>query len=242
MWVKICGNTTLDDARLAAEFGADALGFILAPSKRQVTPEEVAAITSELPEDVVTIGVFTTANIAEIVNATRRAGLKGVQLHTRNDSRLVSALRAELGPDWFLMQVVDRAVDQAGPAQDDRFVRELETALSDPMLDAVLVDAAKGGTSGGMGIAFPWEGTAPLLRAAQERAGGEHRRLGARAPKLIVAGGLTAENVAEAISALRPDGVDVASGVEAAPGRKDPERLRAFLMQARGAAARTVRP
>src|SRR5277367_1331317 len=96
MWVKICANTNLQDALLAAELGADAVGFVFAPSKRQVTAEQVAAITPELPSSVCKVGVFATKDAAEIVAAVERAGLNAVQLHGAPDAELLRELSEAL--------------------------------------------------------------------------------------------------------------------------------------------------
>src|SRR5579871_5215539 len=104
MWVKICGNTSLEDARGAAEAGADAAGFIFAPSKRQVTIEQVATITPHLSLEK--IGVFVDAAFETIVATVESAGLTGVQLHSAVDSDLATRLRARFGSDFRLLQVI----------------------------------------------------------------------------------------------------------------------------------------
>ena len=216
MWVKICANTNLDDALLAASLGADALGFVFAPSPRRVTAEQVAAITRDLPAAVETIGVFTSVDPEEIRTAVQTAGLTGVQLHSAYDPSLIAQLAAQLS-GVRLIQTTHRSVAAHDPAAGAEEIVQLRTA---PHLQAVLVDSRTAGAAGGTGIAFDWE-TA-------------HASLKGLAPMpLIVAGGLHPENVQEAIRVLQPWGVDVASGVEAAPGRKDPRKLAAFIAQAR---------
>ena len=230
MFVKICANTNLADAQLAAELGADAAGFVFAPSKRQVTADQVAAITPHLPDNLLTVGVFATADAQEIISAVRASGLRGVQLHTSPNARLAEDLNRTFEGQVQIIQTVSYAIDAADrTAADDAFSGALKIALQTPAVSAVLLDAAWGSASGGLGVAFDWEHVAALVRRAYDEAGANTLGL----PKLIVAGGLRAENVAEAIAVLRPWGVDVASGVEASPGRKDPERLRAFLAAAR---------
>src|SRR5215472_4221091 len=96
MWIKICANTNLADASLAADLGADALGFVFAPSPRRVTPEQAAIITAHLPASIEKIGVFQTTDPAEIVSAVRIAGLTGAQLHSSPVSDLPATLAAEL--------------------------------------------------------------------------------------------------------------------------------------------------
>lgn len=223
MFIKICANTNLEDARLAAELGVDAVGFVFAPSKRRVTAEQVAEITRELPADLAKVGVFTSTDAAEIVQAAKIARLTAVQLHSAFDPKLVDAIHAASGGVLHVMQVVDVSV-----GMDLERLRGLLTAvLSHPYVLVALLDASHGGVSGGTGMSFDWERTAVVVREVQEATGGW----------VIVAGGLHAENVGEAIAAFAPWGVDVASGVESAPGKKDPERLRAFVAAARAAGA-----
>jgi phosphoribosylanthranilate isomerase len=221
MFIKICANTNLEDARLAAELGVDAVGFVFAPSKRRVTPEQVKEITRELPAELAKVGVFTSTDAAEIVRTAKVAGLTAVQLHSAFDPKLVDAIDAGSGSVLHVVQVVDVPVGR-GPEE----LRGLLTAvLSHPYVLVALLDASHGGVSGGTGKSFDWERTAAVVREVQEATGGW----------VIVAGGLNAENVWEAIEAFAPWGVDVASGVESAPGKKDPERLRAFVAAARAA-------
>ncbi len=231
MFVKICANTNVEDARLAAELGVDAVGFVFAPSKRRVTPEQVAEIVRELPAGVETVGVFATDDPEEIEHYVAGAGLTGAQLHGAFDAEKVRALAAEFGGKLKIIQTVAYAVDAVdaeGRADADaRFERTLEKVFSEPAVWAVLLDTAKAGASGGLGVAFDWAHVAKIVQ----------RAIGAREPRprVILAGGLNAANVAQAVAAMQPWGVDVASGVESAPGKKDPERLRAFVAAVRAA-------
>jgi phosphoribosylanthranilate isomerase len=214
LWIKICANTSLEDARLAVEAGADALGFIFAPSPRLVTPEQVAAITRQLPESIEKIGVFVDAAYDEILSTVRACGLTGVQLHSASGAEVPRQLRAEFGPELRILRVVHFGSDAAEQAQ---------ACAADQNLDGVLVDSRTATAVGGTGIAFDWA---------------EARRTvftGTAGARLIAAGGLHPDNVARAIATLHPWGVDVASGVEAAPGRKDPAKVRAFVNNARAA-------
>ena len=230
MFVKICANTNLADAQLAAELGADAVGFVFAPSKRQVTADQVAAITPYLPDSVLPVGVFATADAQEIISAVRTAGLRGAQLHLAPNARLAEDLNCAFEGHVQLIQTVPYEIDARNrAAADEAFAAALTAALQTPAISGVLLDAARGSASGGLGVTFDWKHAAALVRRAYEAAASHGDEL----PKLIVAGGLRAENVAEAIAVLQPWGVDVASGVEASPGRKDPERLRVFLAAAR---------
>ncbi|MGA7158576.1 MAG: phosphoribosylanthranilate isomerase [Acidobacteriaceae bacterium] len=230
MFVKICANTNLEDALLAAELGVDAVGFVFAPSKRRVTAEQVAAITSELPAKLEKVGVFATGDPDEIEHNIACAGLTAAQLHGAFDAERVRALSDEFGGELKIIQTVAYAVDAKDRADaDGRFARTLEAVFDEPAVWAVLIDAAKAGASGGLGVAFDWKHVGEIVRRAQS----------AREPRsrVILAGGLRAENVAEAIRAFEPWGVDVASGVEASPGKKDVERLRAFVAAAKSARA-----
>ncbi|MCU1322672.1 MAG: Phosphoribosylanthranilate isomerase [Acidobacteriaceae bacterium] len=216
MWIKICANTNLTDAALAAELGADALGFIFASSPRQVTPQQVAAIVPQLPAAVEKIGVFTILDPAEIADVARDAGLTGVQLHSEYSAAFIATL-ATLLPGLRLIQTTHRNVASHSPETAASAIATLRTA---PHVDAVLVDSRTATASGGTGIAFDWNAARQALSALVPM-------------PLIVAGGLTPENVRQAIEVLQPWGVDVASGVEASPGRKDPAKLADFIKNAR---------
>ena len=228
MFIKICANTNLEDARLAVELGVDAVGFVYAPSKRRVTPEQAEDIVRALPTGVEKVGVFATDDPYEIEHYMACSGLTVAQIHGAFDAEMVRALSAEFGGELKIIQTVAYAVDAKDCMEaDERFARTLEAVFDEPAVWAVLIDAAKAGASGGLGVAMDWAHVAEIVR----------RAIGAREPRprVILAGGLNAENVAEAIAAFEPWGVDVASGVEASPGKKDPERLRAFVAAARAA-------
>ena len=151
------------------------------------------------------------------------------QLHGSFDASMVRALSGEFGGELKIIQTVPYAVDMTDQeASDEAFERTLDAVFDEPAVWAVLLDTAKAGASGGLGVAFDWAHVAKIVERA---IGGREPR-----PRVILAGGLNAENVAEAIAVLRPWGVDVATGVEASPGKKDPEKLRAFIAAARSAA------
>jgi phosphoribosylanthranilate isomerase len=242
MWIKICGNTNLEDARLAVEAGADALGFVFAPSPRRVTPAQAQRIIAELPPQVEKYGVFVDAPFAEIVSAVEACGLTGAQLHSP-EKTLPSRLReysAAVARKLSIVRVVSLAAQNGapgipsrapGPDLDPDLDRFLDLALleageeasGDGSVDAVLVDSSTASAAGGTGIRFDWAAAqASFLRAAGQ-------------VRIILAGGLRPENVERAISTLRPWGVDVVSGVEATPGKKDPARLLAFFQAVRQA-------
>jgi phosphoribosylanthranilate isomerase len=216
LWIKICGNTSLEDAMLVAEAGADAVGFVLAPSPRRVTPAQVAAIVPHLPATLEKIGVFVDAPFEEIEATVRAAALSGVQLHFNAAPDLPARLRERFGPALQILRVIHFGAESAA---------EAEAIVQDPYVDAVMVDSRTATAVGGSGQSFDWLAASnTLFEGAQ-----------ARERHLVVAGGLNPENVAQAIATLRPWGIDVVSGVEAAPGRKDPAKVRAFIANAKAA-------
>lgn len=213
IWVKVCGTTTLADAQLAVEAGADALGFVFAKSPRQVTPEQAAEIVTAVRADVEKIGVFVDASFEEICAAVRRCGLTGVQLHSDAAPDLPERIHAALGSAIRILRVVHFGAEA---------LQQVKSYGADPHVGAVLVDSRTASAVGGTGTRFDWAAARQSVFAGQSG-------------KLIVAGGLTPENVAEAIATLKPRGVDVVSGVEATPGRKDAAKVRAFVARARNA-------
>jgi phosphoribosylanthranilate isomerase len=225
MWIKICGITSLEDAQLAAHAGADAVGFVFAPSPRRVKPEAAGKITEELPSSVEKIGVFVDASMQEIIAVCETASLSGVQLHGEYSADQASDLRLRMKKNFANLRVV-QVVHYEGDAHS--FVQRLRALSVDPAADAtlnaVLIDTRRAGKLGGTGISFDW-------RAAQDSFLQQSAQL-----RLIAAGGLRPENVREAIQTLQPWGVDVSSGVESVPGRKDHRRVMEFIRVARAAA------
>jgi len=220
MWIKICGNTNLEDAQLAAELGADAVGFVFAPSTRQVTAAQVAQITPHLPEGLECVGVFPALKAEEIANAAQESGLNTVQLHGGVSMELVRQLDEIFNGQVKLIQTVHWDVN-AGDASAALLTQQLGEIAAVDLVSRVLIDSKVGAATGGTGVPFDWNAARATL--AEAGAG----------LKLIVAGGLRSDNVADAILHLNPWGVDVASGVEAEPGKKSPEKLAAFLRAAR---------
>jgi len=215
LWIKICANTSLADAELAAEAGADAVGFVFAPSPRRVTAEEVAKIVPRLPAALEKIGVFVDAEFEGIAATVERVGLTGVQLHFDAPPALPAQLRARFGSTLRILGVV----------HFDAAAGERVAAIAhDANVDALLVDSYTSFAAGGTGQAYDWDAASKTL----------FRNTRAR-KRLVAAGGLTPENVAEAIATLQPWGVDVVSGVESAPKRKDAQKVQAFIERARAA-------
>jgi phosphoribosylanthranilate isomerase len=200
VFVKVCGTTSEEDALLAVAVGADAVGFVLAPSPRQVAVERVRDIVARLPPDVLTVGVFRDAAPEQVVEAVHRGRLKAAQLHGHERPEDTQYVHERVPIVFKAFVAGDHAVRTA----------------ADHGADAVLLDAARPGS----GRVFDWTLTedAPVNL------------------RLVVAGGLNAENVGSAVARINPWGVDATSGVEAAPGRKDPRLLRAFVAAARAAA------
>ena len=226
MWIKICANTNLDDAKMAAELGADAVGFVFAPSPRQMTVADVSRITQQLPEGLESVGVFPALAPEEIVNAAQESGLSTVQLHGGLNLQLVRRLDEIFSGQVRLIQTVHWDVDGDGKSAA-LVAQQLREIAADGIVDRVLIDAKVGSKTGGTGISYDW--SAATTAFADAGAG----------LKLIVAGGLHQDNVADAIRKLGPWGIDVASGVEESPGRKSPEKLAAFIRAARSATANT---
>jgi len=214
MWVKICANTSLEDAQMAVHAGADAVGFVFAESARRVTVEQVAKIAPRLPDGVEKIGVFVNASLDDLSATIETCGLTGVQLHTANDPTITARLRERYARE--LLRILKVIHFHQG------LEAELRAAETDAAIDGVLIDSRTATMLGGTGICYDW-------KAAHESIAGSQLRL-------IAAGGLNPENVAEAITILKPWGVDVASGVEERPGKKDDAKVKAFVANARGAA------
>jgi phosphoribosylanthranilate isomerase len=230
MWIKICGNTNLEDAQLAAQLGADAVGFVFAASPRQVTAAQVAAITPHLPSHVERIGVFHSRDAGQIAAIAIDAGLTAVQLHGALDLPLAQRLAEEFKDSVRIIQTLHWTVSQPSPSDAAQspaaqLASQIERIARLGFADRILIDSKVGAATGGTGVPFDWASARALFASAPN---GVH---------LIVAGGLNAENVAHAIAQLKPWGVDVSSGIESSPGRKDPALLARFIQSARAAVA-----
>lgn len=200
--IKICGITNTDDARLAVEAGADAIGLVFAPgSPRCIDVELAYVIVCSLPPFVTPVALFVNEQPEEIERLCSLLTITSIQLHGDEDAHVVRALAAHFN--------IIRAIQY-----DRERVRRWDQNLN---VDLLLVD----GSAGGRGQTFAWNELAALRDQLEK--------------PLIVAGGLTAENVEQAIQLLRPYAVDISSSIESVPGRKDPDRLRAFCQAVRAA-------
>ncbi len=218
MWVKICGNTNLDDAQHAIEAGADAIGFVFAPSPRQVTLQQVRRIIPLLPGAAETYGVFVETSADEIIRTVLEAGLTGVQLHSHSEARLAETLRRH-----FIALHSEMVKIVTVLTFDETLQEQLESAAESA--DAVLVDTRSATKAGGTGQRWDWAAGSTAFRGAAGKV------------RVIAAGGLDPVNVEEAVKVLRPWGVDVVTGVEASPGRKHQQRVEDFIRSAKSNAA-----
>ena len=198
-WIKICGTTSERDADLAIRAGANALGFIMAQSPRQVSDTAAYAIGTIVPKGVETIGVFVNEDLKTLIETARFCRFTGVQLHGDEDAAYISQLRKEL-PGTKVLKVLS-----ADSARD----------VSGLVPDAWLVDNILPGQRGGTGQTFNWRESVVAVRRLRE--------------PVIIAGGLTPQNVQEAMDTFRPWGVDVVSGVESYPGRKHSGAITQFI-------------
>jgi phosphoribosylanthranilate isomerase len=205
LFVKICGITRRQDAELAASLGASALGFVFWPnSPRCITADKVRGLSANLPETVLKVGVFVDQPVAEVARIMDEAGLNVAQLHGHESPEYCRQLQAQYGVPGY-SRTTFKAVAIAGSG---------ETTIDDFDPDVVLlVDADDPARFGGTGRTVNWDSAREI--AATRRT--------------ILAGGLNAGNVRLAVQSVRPYGVDVSSGVESAPGLKDPNRLRTFF-------------
>jgi phosphoribosylanthranilate isomerase len=221
-WVKICANTNLEDATLAVDSGADALGFIFAPSTRRVAPKDVRRITDQLPAAVEKIGVFINQRPESIIETVLAAGLTGVQLHGIEELDHVRQLRelaARIHPKLAIykgLHARELMPDQHGSQYGIRFVKN-----AGDLVDAFLMDSGTAERRGGTGKTFDWDEAAPMIK------------LLARKHRVVIAGGLNPQNARRAIQVFSPWGVDVVTGVESEPGKKDAAKVKAFIAAVR---------
>jgi len=248
-WVKICGITNLEDALVAVDAGADALGFVFYDkSPRKVDVETVREITSKLPESIEKVGVFV-GDAGQVFPAVEHARLTGIQLHQaceapgdqerayggglrRKQLRVFHALSMNaILDDQLIFKGLARSFESFhrdghyddGPLkkQNGRTVK-----VPIPIGPFFFLDAGTPHQPGGTGKKFDWKAAAPLVDSMRKNV------------YVVIAGGLNPSNVTTAIDTLHPWGVDVSSGVEAKPGKKDPEKVRAFVQAVRTAEKR----
>ncbi len=224
-WIKICGITNLEDALTAVNAGADALGFVFyEKSPRKIDPEAAREIVGQLPSQVEKVGVFVNDAAERIDDIASSVGLTAVQFYGDegfNSRHTARDLSARLACNFFFVVPVSRLsgeqerLGRFGPRTD-------RPKLADAIfVDAIFVDSGAAQQPGGTGKPFDWKENATAISMLVQDV------------NVVVAGGLTPANVAEAIRILKPWGVDVASGVEARPGKKDPEKIYAFVAAVR---------
>ena len=253
-WIKICGITNLDDALAASDAGANALGFVFYPkSRRHVTLETVCSIVTKVPRQMEKVGVFVNETVDHVRDIAKHAGLTAVQLSGDESPEFSRSLFRELGnksrrPAIFRCypaKIFDAPAEQtvgwdpvaAGLVEPDeaykgKRVHKIHVAKNGDLflethgfrpgvISGVLLDSSTAEKRGGTGQKFDWERVQPWAGIINSIS------------KLIVAGGLRPGNVQEAIHILHPWGVDVSSGVEHEPGKKDPRKVRAFVQAVR---------
>ena len=200
MFIKICGITSEQDALLATALGADAVGFVFAPSSRQVAVDRVRDITRRLPAEILTVGVFRNELPDRVVDIVHRGGLGAAQLHGHESPEQAREVRSRVSRMIKGFYAID-------PGLSD---------VASYNADVALIDSP---TPGG-GDVFDWSlvENVPLSGIP-----------------LLLAGGLDADNVRRAVHTVTPWGVDVSSGVERVPGKKDPVKMRRFIDAARSA-------
>jgi phosphoribosylanthranilate isomerase len=209
--IKICGITSLDDARAAIEAGVEMLGFnFYRLSPRFIEPDTAHQIIDSLkseyePRQIETIGIFVNEPIADVLNAIRVSGVDGVQLHGDESPAYCNELKSSLSNQTVIKALRVRAAFE--PREAGNYD-----------VDAIMLDAFHDQLRGGTGRVINWD----VARATREIV-----------PRLFLSGGLSPENVAEAIARVQPYAIDACSSLESAPGRKDAARMKAFVRAAR---------
>jgi len=211
MWIKICGTTNMNDARASLAAGASAVGFIFAPSPRRIDIPTASEIVEALTTDVETVGVFVDEHPRRVGEIVGQIPFTGVQLHGDEPPELMKEFRETLGGRQIIKTLRAADLVSAGEEKLDRYLAK------GGYIDAILLDSGSADQPGGTGKPFDWEKVKPLAAKIRE------------AMPLIIAGGLDADNVAQAIEMFEPWGVDVVSGVEFDPGRKSTTKLRSFV-------------
>ncbi|MEO1670390.1 MAG: phosphoribosylanthranilate isomerase [Cyanobacteria bacterium J06631_2] len=200
MRVKICGITEIEQGKAIVDLGADSIGFIcVAKSPRYVTPDQIKAIATALPTQTVTVGVFANHSIAEIVAVVEQGQLTAIQLHGAESPEFCRQLRQEINTGIELIKAfrIESAQSLA------------KTTAYTEYVDTLLLDAYHPQMLGGTGHTIDWQDLTQFQ------------------PSLpwMLAGGLTPNNVGEALSRLQPNGIDLSSGVERSPGDKDLDKV-----------------
>jgi phosphoribosylanthranilate isomerase len=220
-WVKICGMTNLEDALVAVEAGADAVGFVFSfLSPRNIHPEDARKIAALLPVAIEKVGVFVSRDPRGVESMRRmvyQAGLTAIQVYGQAGSLTGSRALDEfaaIGKKIFVAWPTSMVF--RGRLGGAKWRSEAKNKVA-----AILLDSGKGQKPGGTGKAFDWAKASTILNPIRKDF------------NFVVAGGLNPKNVVDAIDALKPWGVDVSSGVEARPGKKDPEKVRAFVQAVR---------
>jgi phosphoribosylanthranilate isomerase len=214
-WVKICGMTNLEDALTAVDAGADAVGFVFyEKSPRNISVEAAREIVERLPEVVEKVGVFVNESPERVSAIADEVGLTAVQFHGNEhetpemyaiNRRVVFCIPAE----WVALTWRNRG-------------KAIGSLMAFPKnLTAIMLDSGNNGQRGGTGKPFDWAEASMFVS------------LTSKDTPVVIAGGLSADNVGEAMETLKPWGVDVVSGVEASPGKKDAAKVRAFVKAVR---------
>jgi phosphoribosylanthranilate isomerase len=209
-WIKFCGTTCLPDALASVDAGADALGFIFATSKRRITKEVAKEIIAAIPREVERVGIFIDEDQDSVQAIASEAGLTAVQLHGDESPEYVAAVKQRRINGTSLRVIKTVLMNDDFPLMLEKFI------MASIPPDAILLDSGAGS-----GRTFDWRGVRSFLTGTDM--------------KFIVAGGLNPDNVAAAVEYFHPWGVDVVSGVESEPGRKDPGKLKQFVAAVRNA-------
>lgn len=203
--VKICGITNLEDASLSVKFGADALGFnFYEKSPRYISSEKTSEIVDQLPADVLKVGVFVNEKLDKIMEIAEIAGLNAIQLHGEETPEFIKDLRGRTSLRIF-------KAFRVSPKFEPEDVLKYD-------IDSVLLDAYSINEHGGTGETFDWN----LAKKVSDIF-----------PKMYLAGGLSPDNIAEAMQKLQPYAVDACSRLESKPGKKDTEKVERFIAAVR---------
>ncbi len=216
-WIKICGTTNLDDALASVAAGADALGFIFTVSPRLITPLAAAEIIAALPESIEKIGVVVNETPESLAELAEKTGLTALQLHGDEPADQLGDFRRVLAGRKLIKTLQVREL-LSEPHKLDAYLEQREN------IDVILLDSGSAAARGGTGAPFDWNTALPIVKRIKEIF------------PVIIGGGLSAANVGEAIRLFEPWGVEVASSVELAPGKKDDVKVKAFVAAARAAA------